>query len=85
MYDYEKMKAEMFVGSNTSKYSKLYTIVVATCIKKGTFTIGEVLNEVRGDSWEVMCCIEFMEKLGFLREIHSLGNMTQDRRFVLLN
>lgn len=68
MYDYEKMKAEMFEGGNTSKYSK-----------------GEVLNEVCGDSWEVMCCIEFMEKLGFLREIHSLGNMTQDRRFVLLN
>lgn len=34
MYDYEKMKAEMFEGGNTSKYSKLYTIVVATCIKK---------------------------------------------------
>lgn len=85
MYDYEKMKAEMFEGSNTSKYSKLYTIIVATCIKKGTFTIGEVLNEVCDDSWRVMCCIEFMEKLGFLREIPSLGNMAQDRRFVLLN
>ena len=34
MYDYEKMKAEMFEGDNTSKYSKLYTIIVATCIKK---------------------------------------------------
>lgn len=34
MYDYKKMKAEMFEGDNTSKYSKLYTIVVATCIKK---------------------------------------------------
>lgn len=34
MYNYEKMKAEMFEGGNTSKYSKLYTIVVATCIKK---------------------------------------------------
>lgn len=54
-------------------------------LKKGTFAIGEVLNEVCSDSLEVMCCIEFMEKLGFLREIHSLGNMTQDRRFVLLN
>ncbi len=68
MYDYEKMKAEMFEGGNTSKYSK-----------------GEVLNEVCGDSWGVMCCIEFMEKLGFLREICALGSMTQDRRFVLLN
>nr|DAP81612.1 MAG TPA: hypothetical protein [Caudoviricetes sp.] len=48
MYDYEKMKAEMFEGSNTSKYSK-----------------GEVLNEVCDDSWEVMCCIEFMENLVF--------------------
>ena len=68
MYDYEKMKAEMFEGGNTSKYSK-----------------GEVLNEVCGDSWGVMCCIEFMEKLGFLREICALESMTQDRRFVLLN
>lgn len=84
MYDYEKMKAEMFEGDNASKYYKLYTIVVATCIKKGTFTIGEVLNEVRSDNWEVMCCIEFMGKLGFLREIPSLGNMAQDRRFVSL-
>ena len=67
MYDYEKMKAEMFEGGNTSKYSK-----------------GEVLNEVCDDSWRVMCCIEFMEKLGFLREIPSLGNMAQDRRFVSL-
>lgn len=58
MYDYEKMKAEMFEGD---------------------------LNKVCGDSLEVMCCIEFMEKLGFLREIHALGNMTQDRIFVLLN
>lgn len=65
MYDYEKMKAEMFGGDNASKYSKLYTIVVATCIKKGTFTIGEVLNEVCGDSWEVMCCIEFMGNVVF--------------------
>lgn len=58
MYDYEKMKAEMFEGD---------------------------LNKVCGDSLEVMCCIEFMEKLGFLREIRALGNMTQDRIFVLLN
>lgn len=58
MYDYERMKAEMFEGD---------------------------LNKVSGDSLEVMCCIEFMEKLGFLREIHALGNMAQDRRFVLLN
>lgn len=58
MYDYEKMKAEMFEGD---------------------------LNKVCGDSLEVMCCIEFMEKLGFLREICALGSMTQDRRFVLLN
>lgn len=74
-----------FQITDDSKYSKLYTIIVATCIKKSTFTIGEVLNEVCGDSWGVMCCIEFMEKLGFLREICALGSMTQDRRFVLLN
>lgn len=84
MYDYKKMKSEMFEGDNASKYYKLYTIVVATCIKKGTFTIGDILNEVCGSSWEVMCCIEFMEELGFLREIYALGSMTQDRRFVLL-
>lgn len=35
-----------------------------------------------GDSWEVMCCIEFMEELGCIREICALGSMTQDRRFV---
>ena len=34
MYNYEKMKAEMFEGGNTSKYSKLYTIVFAKFIKK---------------------------------------------------
>ena len=49
----------------------------------------EVAHELRmydgcDDSWGVMCCIEFMEKLGFLREIPSLGNMAQDRRFVSL-
>lgn len=85
MYDYKNMKTKMFEGDNASKHYKLYTAVISVCIRKGTFTIGEVLNEVCSDSLEVMCCIEFMEKLGFLREIHSLGNMTQDRRFVLLN
>lgn len=85
MYDYKKMKAEMFEGDNTSKYCKLYTIVVATCIKKGTFTIGEVLNEVCSDSLEVMCCIDYLKELGCIREICALGSMTQDRRFILLN
>lgn len=85
MYDYKKMKSEMFEGDNASKHFKLYTSVVSICVRKGTFTIGEILNEVCSDSWEVMCCIEFMEELGFLREIYALGNMTQDRRFVLLN
>lgn len=84
MYDYEKMKAEMFEGDNASKHFNLYTSVVSICVRKGTFTIGDILNKVCGDSWEVMCCIEFMEKLGFLREIPSLGNMAQDRRFVSL-
>lgn len=82
MYDYKKMKAEMFEGDNASKHFNLYTSVVSIYVRKGTFTIGEILNEVCSDSWEVMCCIEFMEELGFLREICALGSMTQDRRFV---
>lgn len=82
MYDYEKMKAEMFEGDNASKHFKIYTSVVSVCVRKGRFTIGEILNEVCSDSWEVMCCIEFMEELGCIREISALGSMTQDRRFV---
>lgn len=84
MYDYKKMKSEMFEGDNTSKHLQLYTSVVSVCIRKVTFTIGDILNEVCGSSLEVMCCMEFMEELGFLREIYALGSMTQDRRFVLL-
>lgn len=82
MYDYKNMKTKMFEGDNASKHYKLYTAVISVCIRKGTFTIGEVLNEVCSDSWEVMCCIEFMEELGCIREICALGSMTQDRRFV---
>lgn len=57
MYDYKNMKTKMFEGDNASKHYKLYTAVISVCIRKGTFTIGEVLNEVCSDSWEVMCCI----------------------------
>ena len=37
MYDYEKMKVEMFEGDNASKHYKLYTIVVSICVRKGTW------------------------------------------------
>lgn len=84
MYDYKKMKAEMFESDNASKYYKLYTIVVSICVRKGTFTIGDVLNEMAGDSWEIMCCIDYLEELGCIREIYPLGSMTQDRNFFSL-
>lgn len=84
MYDYKKMKSEMFEGDNASKHFKLYTSVVSICVRKGTFTIGEVLNEVCSDSWEVMCCIDYLKELGCIREICALGSMTQDRKFVLI-
>ena len=44
MYDYKNMKTKMFEGDNASKHYKLYTAVISVCIRKGTFTIGEVLN-----------------------------------------
>ncbi len=82
MYDYKKMKSEMFEGDNASKHFKKYTSVVSVCVRKGTFTIGDVLNEMVGDSWEIMCCIDYLKELGCIREISALGSMTQDRRFV---
>lgn len=48
MYDYKKMKSEMFEGDNASKHFKLYTSVVSICVRKVTFTIGDILNEVGG-------------------------------------
>lgn len=82
MYNYEKMKEELFTDKGQQKFIKVRDKVFDLLDKAGAVRIQEVLSSVGGDAWLVLACFDRMVEWKELKEITSGTTAGQYRVFV---
>lgn len=85
-YVYEEIKPRIFTEEMQPKFLAVRDRVKRLCKIAGVCTMGAIMNEGFGDSWETMACVDRLVELKEIREIKQ-GPSTagQDRIFVLLD
>jgi len=81
MYDYKKMKKEVFKEKNQKIFLSIRDRASRLLEKAGAVTMGALMKET-GDNWIQIACVDRLVELGELREISQNDIAGQDRIFV---
>lgn len=80
MYQYEKIKPELFLEKNQETFLKIRDNAHKLLREAGAFKLHYAISNVGGDSFVMLACIDRLVELDEIKEVPTNG-MAQDRIF----
>jgi hypothetical protein len=84
MYSYKEEKEKLFTDQGQRKFLKVRDITNSLIGKAGAVTLGKVFDEIKGDSFECIACLDRMVELGEIIEVPT-NDWAQYRIFTCVN
>lgn len=84
-YSYEAERLQLFTDQGQRMLLGIRDRANKLLTDAGAATMGRIIAEASGDSWQMLACVDRMVELGELREVEQGYVMAQDRIFVKAN
>lgn len=85
MYNYEIEKQKMFTDQGQRNFIKVRDRAKRLLAESGAFMMFAALEDISGESFEMMAYVDRLVELGEIKEITPAGVIGQDRVFVAAN
>jgi hypothetical protein len=82
MYDYQEQKHNLFTERGTKMLLEVRDSIDQKLKLSGAVRSGEAINDVTGDSWTMLACLDYLVEIGEIREITGSNVAGQRRVFV---
>ncbi len=82
MYNYQNEKSKIFTEDGQVVFLKIRDKTQQLLKQSGAVMMGNILNEITGDSWLHLACVDRLVELGEIEEITNGGVAGQHRVFI---
>lgn len=73
MYNYQKEREKLFTDKGQRLFLKVRDSIACKIKVTGAITIEKAINDIGGDSWELLACVDRLKELGELRGLLPQG------------
>ena len=81
-YKYSIEKQKIFTEEGVKKIIQIKDNAVRLISRSGAATVSNIIQDVGGDSFLLVACIDFLVETGYLKKVAS-GSMTQHDVYIL--
>jgi len=82
-YDYQTEKPKLFTDEGQRLFLKIRDKVKRLLGAAGAFRLGNAMQNISGDGWTIIACVDRLVELDEIRELHrSVSVDGQDRVFI---
>lgn len=81
MYNYQEEKNKIFTEKIQEMFLKIRDKSKMLLAQAGCFKMGKIINNMSGDNWTMMACVDRLVEIGEIKEVDQSDIIAQDRIF----